>query len=308
MQSIKQLIRTIARKIVGYDESIKALFYYVNHLHNIADLPKAEGDLRTLQLADAKLLRIIDKICEQNDMEYWLDSGTLLGAVRHKGFIPWDDDIDLCMDRKNFQKATEILPRICNQYGIAAYEVETCRGGWIGIEYQHKNTGTWIDIISQDYSNIDITIPENKRQLEKEVKKYHTKYQKKMRTNNNIDQQAAFRKKYIPSTCRKEEAKTLVAYSEFWPDPVLYQYDDVYPLKRLDFEGVALLAPNNYDNYLKEYYGDYMQFPKGGILQHDNGKGTLDTRAKETGTDMNQIISELDNIYAKLCEKQILKN
>ena len=302
--SIKQIIRKAARKIVGYDENFTALFYYVNHLHNITEFPQATGDLRLLQLADVKLLQIIDAICRKSNLEYWMDGGTLLGAVRHGGFIPWDDDTDLCMDRENYLKAREILPEICTKYGIDAREADNCRGGWIGIGYKHRNTGIWADILPIDYSDTDITIPEKKMQLETEANLYHKKYQKKMRTNQDMDALMRFKKTIIPSICDKTQAKSLVMYSEFWPKTVLYQYKDVFPLKRIDFEGASLLAPNNCNHYLNVYYGDYMQFPTSGILQHDQGRGSLDSWAKRSGTDMEKILEELNMIYLNIVNQK----
>ena len=59
--------------------------------------------VRECQLYLLGILRKFDKACRENGWTYWLDGGTLLGAVRHKGFIPWDDDVDLVMPRKDFE-------------------------------------------------------------------------------------------------------------------------------------------------------------------------------------------------------------
>jgi lipopolysaccharide cholinephosphotransferase len=65
-------------------------------------------ELRKAQLLMVDILSKIDAICIDNDIEYWLDFGTLLGAIRHKGFIPWDDDIDICMERSHYEKFSSI--------------------------------------------------------------------------------------------------------------------------------------------------------------------------------------------------------
>lgn len=60
--------------------------------------------LRQAQLIMLRILRIIDWACRKHGITYWLDGGTLLGAVRHSGFIPWDDDLDIAMPRKEFER------------------------------------------------------------------------------------------------------------------------------------------------------------------------------------------------------------
>lgn len=67
------------------------------------------NDLRKLQLAELYMLKDIANICEANGIKYYITAGTLLGAVRHKGFIPWDDDLDITMYRKDLQKLTSLL-------------------------------------------------------------------------------------------------------------------------------------------------------------------------------------------------------
>ena len=61
-------------------------------------------DLSKVHEANLKLLKEIDRICRKYKIKYALDSGTLLGAIRHGGFIPWDDDIDVCMPRKDYEE------------------------------------------------------------------------------------------------------------------------------------------------------------------------------------------------------------
>ena len=63
-----------------------------------------DSPLRTLQLQMLDILIEFDRICKKHNIRYWLDAGTLLGAVRHGGFIPWDDDLDFFMTPDNYEK------------------------------------------------------------------------------------------------------------------------------------------------------------------------------------------------------------
>ena len=69
----------------------------------------SQEKLRRLQLAELEIFKVIKEICENNNITYYLSSGTLLGAVRHKGFIPWDDDMDICMPRPEYNRFREIV-------------------------------------------------------------------------------------------------------------------------------------------------------------------------------------------------------
>ncbi|MDE6479935.1 MAG: LicD family protein [Muribaculaceae bacterium] len=76
------------------------------------------SDLRKMQLRMLEMLKYIDKICRENDIKYWLSSGTCLGAIRHGGFIPWDDDVDIEMCKKDYKKLIDILKKQNNDYKL----------------------------------------------------------------------------------------------------------------------------------------------------------------------------------------------
>lgn len=72
-------------------------------------LPDAEGDIRLMQQANAALMSKLDAICTANNIQYWLSYGSLVGTLSRSGFIPWDDDIDICMIRSDVDKLTAAL-------------------------------------------------------------------------------------------------------------------------------------------------------------------------------------------------------
>ena len=67
--------------------------------------------LRACQLKQLTILEAIHAICQRHNIPYWLDGGTLLGAVRHGGFIPWDDDIDIAMHKADMQRFVEVAQK-----------------------------------------------------------------------------------------------------------------------------------------------------------------------------------------------------
>lgn len=82
-------------------------------------------EIRSVQLVELKILLEIDRICKEHSIEYFLTSGSVLGAVRHGGFIPWDDDIDIGMSRENYDRFIEIAPHALRQpYVLQTYNTD----------------------------------------------------------------------------------------------------------------------------------------------------------------------------------------
>ena len=122
----------------------------------------ANYDIRPLQLRILKILQTIDSVCKEHDLRYYLWAGTMLGAVRHKGFIPWDDDLDIAMPRKDYeilmQHAKEWIPQ---PYEAKCAEIDPTYSGAFAkvidssttlIEREHYNylAGIYSDIFPLD--------------------------------------------------------------------------------------------------------------------------------------------------------------
>lgn len=257
-----------------------------------------EEKLKKAQEASLKILLEIDRICKKHGINYMLDSGTLLGAVRHKGFIPWDDDADIAMTRENFRRFRDVAESeldpgmqliMPDEYrsGKAFYDF-TPRIIYLNSKrhcdseetefYEGKLNHLWVDIFIQD------NIPDNKaadkatRLLQKII------YGMSMAHRYDIDfdkytASDRARVRLLAAAGKLIKMKTLFSwqeclsvkhkpgknmyYSNYQPD---FMHDTVKrewsenPSEVL-FEGHMLMAPGDPDGVLKVIYGDYMTPP-----------------------------------------------
>lgn len=121
--------------------------------------------IRKLQLAQLYMMREISEICENNDIKYFLCGGTLLGAVRHQGFIPWDDDLDITMYREDLNKLIQIIQESYSEkYFVQNFKTDKNYTRYIpkirlnntyqvekGYELDGIHNGIYIDIFPLDH-------------------------------------------------------------------------------------------------------------------------------------------------------------
>jgi len=252
-------------KLEHYKEKLEnPYYYYKKNKLDITKVPTATGQIRNIQMANLSLLKELDYVCSQNGLQYWLDFGTLLGAIRHKGFIPWDDDIDVSMIRTDYNKIIDAFNKSSRNPDIYANYVYLGKGQTI-IKVLHKKcTSLFLDIFPYEYSNKILT-KEEKIKKTKELKQIRQKLSKNshLTTPNEIlSEVKKLQAKIIPD---KYVEKSDVQYSleYFYTEPVwVHSYDTIFPLKRIEFESFSALGINKPIEYLNNIFGDYMAYPK----------------------------------------------
>ena len=248
------------------------------------------AELKTVELDILKYLR---DLCERMNLKYYLMGGTLLGAVRHQGFIPWDDDIDVMMPRKDYDQLIAYFrdhPK--GRYQLADYALQKDYSFPIGKLMDTdtvlvsntvrtcKNAGAFIDIFPLDrvkdiedvrtrgeqLSRYNTFIHVFSRMLPEDYKAEKKKWSFKealvYRKNRVMGLQRLIRK--YDQICRayNDQETKYSAYigwilhdREIWSDELLGEGTEIL------FEGEAFNAPSDYKSFLEIVYGDYMQLP-----------------------------------------------
>ena len=236
-------------------------------------------ELRKAQLIMLEMLVEFDLICKKHKLQYWLDSGTLLGAVRHAGFIPWDDDIDLSMPVEDYNKFIEIAKNELSE-NIFFQTRETDPSFKFDYIKLRSNKATITEFHEKDkeinYHQgvfVDIFPMLTLENSEKNKKLYEETFEEiracssiSLHTPNGIDNPLK-REKLVKTLDKKhqgwEKENTKVVYSGKMPDlATWFDFQEVFPLKKMSFEGLEFFVPKNSKHYLSENYTfDYMELP-----------------------------------------------
>ena len=246
--------------------------------------------LKNLQDIELEMLIEIDRICRENNINYSLDGGTLLGAIRHGGFIPWDDDADVIMLRQEYEKFKKVCETELDESRFFLQDFDTDsnyrwgyaklrRNGTLflreGQEHVNMNQGIFLDIFICD------NVPDEpiKRELHRaicylirkglysEVGKENAKssliriwYKLYNRIQRNTWVKL-LKRIYTKNNKSRTEYVSHMTYP--YPKSMKYGnyrefYDEFVDMK---FEGKTFRIFKQYDRYLKLLYGDYMQLP-----------------------------------------------
>lgn len=254
----------------------------------------ANYDIRPLQLIILEMLVAIDKVCKEHNLRYYLIAGTLLGAVRHKGFIPWDDDLDIGMPRKDYdlliKNAKDWLP---SPYEMVAFEndkeyplpfAKIQDSSTTIIERMHLKYlgGIYMDVFPFDGMT--------KNPIKKRIHFLRYYYLKKMlyfvhrdpyKNGLGISSWLPLlaRKLYTMESLQKKISK-LQQQFDYESSDFMIDHDNgingvvdkkiIGQPTPIEFEGKMFYGIENFHAYLSNMYGDYMQIPKqAGQRQHN---------------------------------------
>ena len=209
-----------------------------------------QPNLRACQLKQLEILKDIDKACKKMGISYWLDGGTLLGAVRHGGFIPWDDDIDIAMDVKDLRRFVKegqaYLPQ--NNF-IDDYE----KGIYVDIFPfdRHPNAPkAWIKRLSIGITKSMAILNHSHRYSLRAVAEFFWFGGKKLLYT------ALWR--VLMLCCKSTRYADIPSMNGYG---ITHERSTVFPLGKIRFEDTEFPAPNDPDQYLKNIYKDYMTIP-----------------------------------------------
>ena len=236
----------------------------------------------TLRKAQQRMLSMaleIHKICIKHDINYWLDYGTLLGAVRHDGFIPWDDDFDISVELSDFEKLCTILKKeLPNNLKLQDQSTEKFypmrfakvrdRNSIVYDDFTDthiKEKGLFIDIFPVEKGSIF---------LKKAIHFFYYRLVVNIKFKNSKKGKTSKLVSYITWPCIYFAIKVARLFNFLVPkDQIIGAYGtvglywtkfnrkDIFPLKIKKFEGHNFLVPKDSDKQLKKLYGDYMKMP-----------------------------------------------
>lgn len=243
--------------------------------------------LRKLQLIQIEILKYIDEFCIKNKLRYSIAYGTLLGAVRHGGFIPWDDDLDICMPRTDYEKLIELWKDtdeyvLQNHYTNPDFAQSFTKIRKKGTAFVQKNDvglsyhkGIFIDIFPFD----KVPASEFKRKIQFIDVMFYNLYTRGyapsksgviVKTVSKIILKITPKKKYLEKSkkflskiCKNNSDKNLKYVDVSVIDTMHRYYDnDIFDnMQRIKFENISVPVINKYEESLKMHYGDYMRLP-----------------------------------------------
>ncbi len=254
-----------------------------NHIIRLIDLPKLMNDFEHIEKRDmipvgmdeckkemVRTMELLNEVCVKNGLRYYIVAGTLIGAVRHKGFIPWDDDIDIVMPLKDLYRLAELVKEHPELHMLNGFDEEVDFYGATSELYTEKylvdsnhfpmqyTAGVLIDVYplvglpGEGMCQENLDYMEGYRELD--MKQWGVLYDKEKckkacKEMFRYLEEYPFEESTYTASASEGYTQTIMPY-EYFGNPVW-----------LDFENIKIMAPEKYETMLVHAYGDYMQLP-----------------------------------------------
>lgn len=252
--------------------------------------------LSSEQLKDEllKMMKWLDYFCKENDIIYSLAYGTLIGAVRHRDFIPWDDDLDIVMLREDYEKLLLLAPKVREGtgYALLSWEDNSCEYPFAKLVntriianqelIENKNNYLWIDIFPLDFVPDDVN---KRRLLYKKARRFRTMLEIMKCSITKNERGITFKHRIkaavkpalrifglsycLKRTCSLAKESNIENYNSGLIANIVWGYgesgtitvDDYLPMEEMEFRGERFMVMACWDAFLKQSYGDYMKIP-----------------------------------------------
>jgi lipopolysaccharide cholinephosphotransferase len=280
---------------------------------------KVTRELKELQAIEFDLLVKFDEVCRKHKLTYFLIAGTLLGAVRHKGFIPWDDDVDVIMPRADYEKFNLLSSEFNAPYFLQTPETDK---GYLYSITKIKNSetsgvnplragfgfnfGLWIDVFPLDkcvledreaiWKEIDMLNSFNSAYMKIPQKEINKKGIDLLRNHTDLSPQQALNritelaKKHINDDTEYVSEYTTTVYN--WKK-LVWKAVDFSETIQMPFCTRSFPVPVGFDNVLRVLYGNYMELPQIEDLKTNHSGNIFDANRsyrdvyKELGIELN---------------------
>ena len=297
-------------------------FFYslINPMH----LNKAKGEIREFQLKTIDFCKNIFNILEKENLKYFAVGGTLIGTIRHQGFIPWDDDIDIGMMRKDYTSFQKYCEKNFIVIDTSKINFSTNNRSEIWAKYLKKypnqilysrtphhiqliygttlNDCTGIDIFCHDYYREDYTMEEHK--------KYLKSVREKMLSLNDYQSAVEFLQNEIDNNPNIVEKSSKIYYSIDNLDSYCathtkwFDTKEIFPLTEAKFEDINILIPKNPEYYIENLYPNFKKMPEEiNIMEHYEKRINYNSSMLSSS-----LLRKFKNIIIKYFKQKIYKS